>query len=214
MSESSVKQRDKRRLRRIVICVAAAFALLGVLAVCGRLISERLSKKEPSVSELNEAKFFEPDYSKDLSSDTAYLALDSKVYYTRYGQVTVLESGETEENLPQCTFFRRYFDCLQNGDSSAYPSFFTAKCLADENFTLPERFTKQGVYDIHVTLHSMRGDEGSEGHYEIYEVSYRIFENDGTFRRDIAPDDTRTLVFEIYVSGETVQINAIGYRAG
>lgn len=214
MSESSNKQRDKRKVRKIFIIVASALAFLCLLAVCGRLISERLSQKEPSVSDLNEAKFFEPDYSKDLSADAAYLALDRKMYYSRYGQVTVLESGDTADALPQCAFFRRYFDCLQNGDHEAYPSFFTASCLSDENFTLPESFTKQGVYDIHVTLHSMRGDEGSDGHYEIYEVGYRIFENDGTFRRDIAPDDTRTLVFEIYVSGETVLINAIGYRAG
>lgn len=214
MSESSNKQRDKRKVRKIFIIVASALVFLCLLAVCGGLVSEKLSRKESSVSDLNEAKFFEPDYSGDLSADAAYLALDRKMYYSRYGQVTVLESGDTADALPQCTFFRRYFDCLQNGDYEAYPSFFAASCLSDENFTLPENFTKQAVYDIHVTLHSMRGDEGSEGHYEIYEVGYRIFENDGTFRRDIAPDDTRTLVFEIYVSGETVLINAIGYRAG
>ena len=91
----------------------------------------------------------------------------------------------------------------------------TKICLpfdVDKNFELPEKFTMQGLYDIHVEMsHSPQIVDGKR--LEIYEVRYRIYQNNGSFRDDIYPDDTRTLVFGVEVYDDEAKISAIAHRA-
>ncbi len=203
----------KKKLKKIIIIVASAFILLSLLvALIPTLVSIFYPESNDDYS-YNEWLFFEPDYNKNILEDELYLALNRGIHYNRYGSDTVL----TEENvqyLPETAkFFYDYFNCLVLGDYETYPNFYTEACLNDENFCCPERFTMQAIYDINVILHSVVGDASGEGGYtEIFEVSYRIFENNGTYRTDILPDETRTRIFEVVINKGEVKINSISFR--
>ena len=45
----------------------------------------------------------------------------------------------------------------------------------------------------------------------MYYVSYAIFDNDGTFRRDVASDASRVLIFTLVSEGGELKIDSIGY---
>ena len=203
---------DKKKIKKIMIIVLSAlivlFALYGVLNGVTYLL-------EPEYSEVSyeDYRFFEADYSKNILEDKLYLALNRNIYFERLGTENVLDEHNAIGISPAADMFYNYFNCLINGEYENYSSFFTQKCLESENFVLPERFTMQAVYDVHIDMYRAdKLDEETKSVCEIYEVSYRIFENNGTFRNDILPDETRTLVFEIYIEKGVARINAIGHR--
>ncbi len=203
---------DKKKIL-IAICVIvgvflALLLLLGVLSVVQELITP-----EPEEISLHSELFYEADYSKNIYEDKAYMSLDRAVHYDQYGMERELTEENSAEISESAGFFFNYFKCITDGDYENYPSFFTEDYIKDKNSDIPEKFTMQGVYDVRVKLHKRERIENSEDIREIHEVSYRIFENNGTFRDDIYPDETRTLVFELRISKSDVKISAIGFRA-
>ena len=207
--------KDKQKIKKILVIILASFAVVGILFGILTLVTE-LMKPEYSDVSYNPMMFYEPDYDKNIYDDLAYMRLNRAIKYDRYGFMNQLTGdSQTELEYPSAEFFYDYFTCIIEGDYEAYPSYFTQECLNSEGFECPEKFTMQGVYDVLIKLHSVstREVEGKEIAFEVFEVSYRIFENNGTFRRDILPEETRTLVFEIYVDGDTVLINSIAHRA-
>lgn len=204
---------DKKIIKKVVIAIICVFAFLGLLLGVLAIIAELLEPEYEETS-YDDYRFFEADFDKNILEDKLYLGRDRNVYYNRYGTETILTESNVDDTSVAAKFFLEYFDCIINGDYESYPQFFTKRCLDSDGFSLPEKFTMQGLYDIHVNLYNVTVSEvdGQDITTEIYEVSYRIFENNGTFRSDILPDETRTLVFELYISGGTVKINAIGHR--
>jgi hypothetical protein len=204
---------DKKKIKKIAKITLFVFLALALLYGALNAVTYML---EPEVSDFSydDYRFFEADYNKNILEDELYLSLNRNIYFDRMGSENVLTESNAEGISPAAGLFYDYFDCLINGDYASYSSFFTQECLDSENFKKPERFTMQGIYDVHINMY--RSDileEDNDTVREIYEVSYRIFENNGTFRNDILPDETRTLVFEINIKNGVAKINAIGHRA-
>lgn len=204
---------DKKKIKRIALIVLSAFLVLA--AIYGALLAvDDLLEPEYSEASYEDYRFYEADYSKNILEDKLYLSLNRNIYFERMGSESVLTKENAIGISLAADLFFDYFDCLVKGDYENYSSFFTQECLESKKFTLPERFTMQGIYDVHINMYrSDVVDEESDTVREIYEVSYRIFENNGTFRSDILPDETRTLVFEINITKGVAKINAIGHRA-
>ncbi|MBR6563756.1 MAG: hypothetical protein IKK70_07450 [Clostridia bacterium] len=206
--------KDKSKLKKIAVITLCVFVVLGILLGVAALIIEWLKPENDDVS-YNDFMFFEPDYGKNIFDDEMYMLRNRSIRYDRYGYENVLTGDSiTEREYPAAAFFYDYINCIINGDYESYPTFYSQECLESEGFELPERFTMQALYDILIKLHSVSTQEisGREVTVEIYEVSYRIHENNGTFRRDILPDETRTLVFEIYNDQGSVTINSVAHR--
>lgn len=204
---------DKKKIKKAAIIILAVFLALGLLYGALTAVTYMLT---PEVSEVSydDYRFFEADYNKNILEDNLYLSLNRRIYFERIGSEMVLTEDNASGISPAAGLFYDYFNCLINGDYASYASFFTKECLDSDKFNKPERFTMQGIYDVHINMYrSDIVDEDSDAVREIYEVSYRIFENNGTFRKDILPDETRTLVFEINIIKGVAKINAIGYRA-
>jgi hypothetical protein len=204
---------DKKRIKKIFVVATAVFAVLLLIAAVIPLVTELFEDDYDDVS-YNPMAFYEVDYNFDVRNDVLYQKLNRNVKYNRYGNERVLSESNVNDISPSAVLFFNYFNCIINGNSESYPSFFTEKCKNDEKFDLPERFTTQGLYDMNVNFHSASRKEGEEDTVlEIYEVSYRIFKNNGSFRNDILPDETRTLVFEIEIKNGSALINAVGRRS-
>lgn len=204
---------DKQKIKKVFTAIICVFLALGLLLGL-LMLAEELLKNEPEEISYDDFRFFEPDYDANILENRMYMGLNRSVYFDRYGSENVLTEGSVTAGEAS-GFFYDYFQCLVNGEYEKYKDFFTNEYIEEHGEDIPERFTMQGVYDIHIKLHSMNKPqpENEDLTCEIYEVSYRIFENNGTFRRDILPDETRTLVFEIYIYNGTVKINAIANRA-
>ena len=202
-------ENDKKTIKKAFKIVLIVFLSLLVLLAAGYFITEYL-RDNPDDEVSEREKFFEPDYSFNILEDELYLSLDRNVMFTRNGVTQMLESNDPSEVCPAAAMFYDYFNCLINGDYANYKTFFTDEYIKDNSDDIPEKFTMQAVYDINCKCFSSSVSDNTLT--EIYEVSYRIFENNGTFRRDVVSTETRTLVFELKINGDTAKINSIAFR--
>ena len=204
---------DKKRIKKIFIVIASVLAVLAIITALIPLVTELLQDGEGDVS-YNPMAFYEVDYNIDIRNDELYQKHNRSIYYNRYGNERVLTKENVTDISPAAVLFYDYINCIIDGDYGKYPSFFTEECKNNEKFKLPAQFTTQGLYDINITLHSSSvSEDDEETVIEIYEVRYRIYKNNGSFRNDILPDETRTLVFELKIKDGSAIINAIAHRA-
>lgn len=215
LAEKRDASKDKKKIKKGILIILAVFAAL--LLIWGALwVVDWFLHRPPEERELNPLLFFEVDYDKNIYEDEAYMALNRNIYFDYMGFERVI-TEENADDYPDrgeeaAKMFVDYFKCIIDGDYESYPSFFTEECLNDKDFEVPEKFTMQGLYDIHVKMsHSPQIIDGKR--LEIYEVRYCIFENNGSFRDDIYPDETRTLVFGVEVYDDEAKISAIAHRA-
>ncbi len=203
----------KKKLKKAVIIITCVFVALALIAYGAPLLIDYFGEDETSYQPW---RFYEADYSKNIFDDAEYMSCGRSIKYRDENTEYVLTKENSAEISPSAAFFYNYINCIINGDYESYPSYFTEDYRKDENAHLPEQFTMQGLYDIHIDLHQPASTvklDGGEVFREIYEVSYRIFQNNGTFRDDILPEETRTLVFELYIgTNGDAYINSIGYR--
>ncbi len=206
---------DKKKIKKTIIIVAVVLAVLLALSALLPLVLEWISPEYEDVS-YEQWRFYEADYSKNIYEDKVYMGLTRSIKYTDENTERVLTKENSADISESAAFFYDYITCIIDGDYAEYPNFFTESYINNKDVKIPEKFTMQGLYDIHIDLFTpaMRKNvDGVDIFSEVYEVSYRIFENNGTFRTDILPDETRTLVFELYIYNDgTVKINAIGFR--
>ena len=206
---------DKKKIKKIIIIVAAVLAGLLLLSVVLPLVLELVSPEYEDVS-YDAWRFFEADYDKNIYEDKVYMSHSRGIHYTDENTTRVLTKENAADISDSAAFFYDYVTCIIEGNYTEYPNFFTESYINNEDVKIPEKFTMQGLYDINIDLYTpaMRKTvDGVDVFSEVYEVSYRIFENNGTFRSDILPDETRTLVFELYIYGDgAIKINAIGFR--
>ncbi len=206
---STRKNNDKKIVKRILLGIAlllvATLLLLGVLALVSLLLEE-----EDLTPALPPEAFFSADYSQNIFEDEAYMRLNRAVYYKQY------DSGEllTEENFKDLgtasEFFYLYFDSVIRGDSNAYRKMLTEEYRQSDE--VPEKFTMQMIYDIEVNQVQATGSaayNGEEVTVYFFEVKYKIYRNNGTFRNDVASNQSTTQYYHLYSYKGQLYLNAV-----
>lgn len=156
--------------------------------------------------------FYEPDFEKDILSEKSYLSKDRGIYYTQGNETFYIE--EDGYNLNKYSdFFKSYFSYIEGGDEEALNSLCTENYF--ETVGKAEDFTMQRIYDRRVSVISSAVIEDKENPYYgytvlLFEVSYKILRNDGTFRRDITGDEVKPIILELLDSGSSIKLNSIG----
>lgn len=222
--KTSEKKSSKKRAVIFAAIVLALFILLSVISITDwdSLFKKDKNEDRDSWIHYYEDKYFKtPNYDLDITQDEEYM--------THYNLIPRFNIGSESLQLPDvpsrykeaCTLISDYIDLVKRGDYENYYSLFTesyANTHSDVNFFTKKalRFTGQKLYDISVTLmrsqYLENGDtNGDYAGYTVYyfNVSYCIKDNDGTFRRDILSDESRTLLFEILEKDDSIKINDI-----
>ena len=91
-------------------------------------------------------------------------------------------------------FFVEYFETVIAGDVDTYNSYFS-----DEYYKIYEPyslFAPQMIYDIEVEQLSEKINSDGTTDW-TFNVKYKIYKNDGTFRNDIPSDASKTLYYEL-----------------
>lgn len=203
------KNEKKRKLKKALLIVCIVFAALCLLLLVSYGVLEYLRGNKNDVSALNSDQFFPPNYSEDISKDIVYQSKVRNVYYLEYGTGEMI----TEENLDSmpdsAKFFYDYFDCVISGNYTEYKSFFTQDYL--KRSRIPDKFTKQKIYDIEVNLYSRENIEqdGKSIIVDTFIVKYKIMDNNGTFRNDVGSNTIVPLIFQLYKQNDNVLINNI-----
>ena len=206
---SNKKSNDKKIVKwillGIVILLVASLLLLGILALVNLLLEE-----EDLTPALPPEAFFSADYSQNIFEDEAYMRLNHAVYYKQYDSGELL-TEENYENLGTASeFFYRYFDNVIRGDYNAYHKMLTEDYRQSDE--VPEKFTMQMIYDIEVNQVQTPGSasyNGEEVTVYFFEVKYKIYRNNGTFRNDVASNQSTTQYYHLYSYKGQLYLNAV-----
>ncbi len=211
------KALQKKRLTVLFIILAAfvVLALLNTLEFKAPTLPEDTTPYTPPEQPIQ--NFYETD--EKILSDKTYLSKNRKVYLSRGGETIILDEKTTD---PCGKLLYAYLSALKAGDVKLLNS------LHNENFFKHhDRFTAlshQALYDIEIktlvetfeyTDPVTEEDKQYVGcHLTVFEVRYKIYKNDGSFRRDIVDDEMIPQIFTLLTKKNGLtEINSIAYYA-
>ena len=219
---------DKQK-KRAIIFASVVLSLLVILPILTFVdwnslfgLEAQNEDKDSWVHFYGDQYFGEPDYEENIEEDTEYMDLDRLMYYSS-GNETFQIIDNPEDFGKCCVLFYNYFENLKNGDYMRYYSLFTDRYEEEYGSTNPFtkkelKYTPQKIYNIKVTLVQStfleNGDAngeyvGSTVHY--FNVEYCIKDNNGTYRRDILSDQSRSIIFEVLETNGNPLINDISF---
>lgn len=155
----------------------------------------------------DDMKFYHPDWETNIFEYEPWLEKNRHITYKEGGMSTVIADDGYGEYGIEVEFMALYFKALMNGDADALCGFYSDGYLeANGRF---DKFTMQKVYDIVLERIDVKDDAGNSTY--IYKVSYKILENDGTFRDDVLSDGVRPQYYTIVDDGVELKITAVSY---
>jgi len=210
------KAKDKRALKKAFVVILVILAVLCVATLLFGFVSEKLKhQRQERVIESEDdylhssfRNYYEENYDADIFSEEEYMLQNREIMFkTSDGQEISLSA--IDENLLSVgqKFFVRYFDIVTHGRYEEYPELLPKEYRENpQGFEkyVDRSFPQQRVYDIKVRVLAETADMSGEYTYNgilcaygIYEVSFKILHNDGAFRRDLAEDSERPVIFEL-----------------
>lgn len=178
-----------KKKKAIIIGFVSVCVLMLVLVLISSVLSHFNGKVNRDIPRIDYT-FYDPDWESDIFSEEGYLSKNRNIAYTdENGQTIGINEINSAQNGVGAAFFSVYFYALQTGDNELYNSLFSSEYI-DKNGEKDD-FTEQRVYDIE--LKYLYDEKISDSLYSItYALDYCIMRNDGTFRRDIGSDMSRT----------------------
>lgn len=174
----------KKRRRSVLLAVAVTIAVIALTVILLLLLlPEDEAPTDPSAG----STVFYPSYDGDVRENEAYLALDRQFYLCDpdYGSREAIDDGQFAADA-QLALLRDYINSLIDGYPSACRSLFTASAL--DASPIPE-FEQQMIYRVEITRVSQEVSNGERR--VIYSLSYMIYRNNGTYRRDVGSNAVR-----------------------
>ncbi len=184
--EQNVTPKSKQKLILIIAAILGVMLLmLGAI-----LLIERFVLSDRNAPADGKYEFY-PPYNGDIQENEAYLELDRQVYYCNdpsgYGVTESIDPTKKEDYPPEVMFLYDYLQAVIAGDAEAYRLCHNAAFLKKQE--LPAAFYPQMLHRMELRFMN----EVKEGNDRLvtYRVSYLIFQNDGSFRRDIDSETMR-----------------------
>ena len=186
-SDNNRKKTNSSAKRKLIVII---FAILGVMIVLIGIsfIIDAVDKKESDETEID-YNFYPVDYEENIFDDPKYVELTTGQFIMYTDSTTNVSLGITQDNAKeQGSEVKFLVDMIYDiiyGDAEAYNSRFSSKYY--ETHLPKENFTMQKIYDVRITFVSKSDEMENNDDYtkSQYCVEYKIYENNGSFRRDI-----------------------------
>ena len=163
---------------------------------------------------VEEFYYCDPDYETDIFTIPEYLALDRMIKYAPdSSQSYLIQNGNyAAEGEPGLIVIGEYLNAAIAGNNEKINSLLTEGFLAEHKGH--ERFPAQKLFKI--KIRNERVIDERDGYTVYYfTVSYRIFRNDGLFRKGVDEDRELAQIFEVFVYEDgSGKINLIKDRPG
>ena len=202
---------SKKKLIIAIVCIVAVIALL-IVAI--EIIEYIKAKKALEPIEID-YDFYPADYDENILENEKYLQLTKGEYIrvcnSATGVTTGVDLNKIDKYSSEIIFMLDYVQDIINGDHESYNSRFSEEYY--ETHEPLERFTMQKVYDVLITQKETETvtDTKTGNDYTKYLIvlEYKIYENNGSFRRDIG-NGSRKQYFTITDKTGTLLIDSIG----
>lgn len=195
-----MKQKQKKNIR-LVLLILGGIVLMSILALL--LLNWLLPEKEsPPQKDI----YFYPVVEGNIFENPDYLALNRFVYYcddpSGYGLTTQITDDDRETFDIKVRFAETYLNMLILGDSRGLELMCSQNYLKENSIS---DFTQQMVYESYIYYHSSEmQQDGSK--LVTYRLNYKIYQNNGTYRRDVGSDSAKPEYLVLWVSPDESEI--------
>ena len=182
MGSEQIKRKHRLRLAVLVACAAVMLAGLTVV-----LLTVLLPKDKPTPEPGSRPISFYPVWEGNVRENEQYLGLDRQFYLCNpdYGIKEALDAGQMDSD-PKLALLRDYINSLIDGYPNACRALFTASALAET--PVPD-FAQQMIWQVEITETEAKTENGVAR--TTYCLEYRIYRNNGTYRRDVGSNAAR-----------------------
>ncbi len=191
--------KKEKMIKGIIIVILSLILLYGAATLLEFIVSKS------SIPDYNYT-FYEIDPKLNIFEDPEYLEKDTSIHYTNELGETVATELNDKSNDIGVSFFTLYFFAVQQGDAETYNMLFSDRYY--ETHDEIKDFTMQRVYDIKLKFISEEEKENGD-RYISYSLEYNIQKNDGTFRRDIGSDMSRTQYVTLFCNSDGIWIDEL-----
>lgn len=205
MMEEEIEKKEqlqnviKMRKKALLIVGAIALGLLAIplliILVLNLFFSDK-TEYEPIPIPSYSSLYYSKPYDGNILEYDEYLTKNRQIYYydnpAGYGDEQTVTANHAD---PKLQFLYRYFQYAITADTERYNALFTPSYLQKNGY---KSFAQQMIYDIKIYLCSAETDVSGNAVYE-YQLNYKIMENNGTFRNDILPNETRPHYLKLLV---------------
>ncbi len=196
MNENVKKKTDPKKMVRIII-----ISMIGALVLCALLIwglesSLRVDGERETLPPVDPSKLHETkDEDFDIMEYDEYLAFDRSIYLNNKSSGVIQSVGEDDCDLHGEGFsvMYRVIVAINGGDHVTYNRYM------GKNELKKNKFTQQQIYDIEIVPQSSGSvsEDGASYNEYVFKVTYRIHENNGSYRNTIESDVSRPQYFVI-----------------
>jgi len=215
--EEIIKQREIREKRKKILAVSVC-AVVGLLMLMGIIIfilsaitNYSRSKTMESIDKETRQSYIyaNADYGYNILEDEEYLRLDREIWVNEDGVVhTVIKEDNFKSYSPEIQFMYNVINMIINGDYEEYNKIFTDDYIKKAGDKELREFTMQQLFEIELEL--VNYSESGNAAYSDIMVSYRIRNNNGTFRLDLDVNDGFLPVVYKLVSDSTgIQVDGL-----
>ena len=155
--------------------------------------------------------FWDPDWETDIFTLQRYLDKNRYITFKDGGVSIMMIDGEYDEYGVCVKFLADYIETLTKGDAESLNRYYSEAWLeANGRY---EAFTMQKIYDavIELIVSEDSVKNGMAVTQYVYKLSYKILENDGTFRSDVESDASRPQFFYVLDDGNSMYITDVTY---
>jgi len=181
------KKLTKKTLLKAIIVIFISLLVLYVITLALPYIFKPKEIDGQQDATIN-FDFYPADYSEDIFKDEQYLTLIEDGILEYDDNASMISSVTPENAREHGDSVKLIVDMVYSaihGDAETYNRYFSNKYY--ENNAPKEAFTKQKIYNGRITFFSSSTVAENGTSYSVYEykLTYNIYENNGTFRKDI-----------------------------
>ncbi len=151
--------------------------------------------------------YYPASESENIFENDAFMSFERSLRYS-YAGVEQLYQYEIDYDSADayCKFFLDYFKTVTEGNGKALVDFYV-----DGYFDSEPSFTMQMIYEPYVVFHSEGTfeEDGEKIDVANFEVRYKIFKNNGTFRKGVESGKAVPQVYQLINQNGSIKIKNI-----
>jgi len=203
------KNKNKHKVITLGVIVVLALSILALVCGAAFLIDRRLQAKRNQPEQFNTENYIYhfPDWEENIWEDEDYMEKDCTIFFQNGAETYPL--ADVGDEGKGASFFADYINAIIKGDHEALNRMYTSEYTDKNGYFEP--FTMQKVYNVLVSYKGRAEGIERYGEAEVFDLSYYIMKNNGTFRRDIPSDASRTQIVYLVSTDEGYKIVEVDY---
>lgn len=220
LNDEEIIKRRKKRKKIVLIAIGAAagiFLLFGlvtlILSGVDSVMKNRNIDAVDKASTSGNRSYIYPEakYDYNIFEDNFYMnQTDRSVRVTDGVVTTVISEDNYDMYSPEIQFMYGVIELIIKGDYVGYNKIFTDDYIKNAGNDLRERFTMQQLFELELEIVNYE-ESAAEALCDV-RVSYRIRNNNGTFRNDLDYNDDGALpvVYKLVCNLDKTEIKVDG----